>query len=85
MYSDKNKEGKIPRIQLLRLLESLHQKNALIFQQVVCPPTKESSQIDYEAVKKMFVDYPYMLEPAFRLQTVRLCWCTNPTNYVYPV
>ena len=69
MNIDKNKEGKVQRVQLLRLVESLHHKNALMFKQVICPPTDEGSLIDYEEVRKMIADYPYMLEPAFRLQT----------------
>lgn len=67
--TDRNKEGKVQRIQLLRLLESLHHKNALMFNQVICPRQEEASWIDYETVKRMINEYPYMLEPAFRLQT----------------
>ena len=40
-----------------------------MFQQAVCPPSEESSLVDFETVRKIIMDYPYMLEPAFRLQT----------------
>lgn len=59
----------MPRGQLLRLLESIHHRKVLMFQQVVCPSSEESSLIDFDAVQKIISDYPYMLEPAFRLQT----------------
>jgi hypothetical protein len=66
---DKKKEGKILRLQLLRLLDSLHCKRNLMFQHAVCPATEESSSIDYETTTRLFADFPLMLEPAFRLQT----------------
>lgn len=57
------------RKQLLRLLESIHSKNAQMFKQVVCPPEEEASSVEYETVRQIIVAHPFMLEPAFRLQT----------------